>query len=245
MHNSTGNNLPPREQKETFVREMFNTIAGRYDLMNYLMSFGRDTAWRKFTVRCAGIKPGGHALDICCGTGKLVIELAKTAGPEGKVTGLDFSEEMLAVAHKNIQDFEFKNRIHLLQGNAMQLPFEDASFDCVTVGWGLRNVPDIAVTLKEMVRVVKPGGKVVSLDMGHPSAPVFKQLYWFWFDTVIPAMGKIWGGNKKAYAYLHDSAVVFPPQQELARMFSQAGLVDAAYHNLTGGTIAVVEGRKP
>ena len=245
MHNSTGNILPPREQKETFVREMFNTIAGRYDLMNYLMSFGRDTAWRKFTVRCAGIKPGGHALDICCGTGKLVIELAKTAGSEGRVTGLDFSEEMLAVAHKNIQDFEFKNRIHLLQGNAMQLPFEDASFDCVTVGWGLRNVPDIAVTLKEMVRVVKPGGKVVSLDMGHPSAPVFKQLYWFWFDTVIPAMGKIWGGNKKAYAYLHDSAVVFPPQQELARMFSQAGLVDAAYHNLTGGTIAVVEGRKP
>jgi len=81
--------------------------------------------------------------------------------------------------------------------------------------------------------------------MGHPSAPVFKQLYWFWFDTVIPAMGKIWGGNKKAYAYLHDSAVVFPPQQELARMFTQAGLVDAAYHNLTGGTIAVVEGRKP
>lgn len=245
MTNTTGNNLPPREQKETFVQEMFNAIAGRYDLMNYLMSFGRDTAWRRFTVRCAGIKAGGHALDICCGTGKLVIELAKTAGAEGRVTGLDFSEEMLAVAHKNIQDFEFKNRIQLLQGNAMQLPFEDNSFDCVTVGWGLRNVPDIAVTLKEMVRVVKPGGKVVSLDMGHPSAPVFKQLYWFWFDKVIPAMGKIWGGNKKAYAYLHDSAVVFPPQQELARMFTQAGLVDAAYHNLTGGTIAVVEGRKP
>jgi demethylmenaquinone methyltransferase / 2-methoxy-6-polyprenyl-1,4-benzoquinol methylase len=244
MHKPTRNNLPQKEQKETFVQEMFNAIAGRYDVMNSLMSFGLDKGWRKFAVRCAGLKPGGHGLDVCCGTGMLAIELARTTGPDGRITGLDFSGEMLAVAQKNIQGFECRDTIELVQGNAMKLPFADNTFDCVTVGWGLRNVPDIAIALQEMVRVVKSGGKVVSLDMGHPTAPVFKQLYWFWFEKIIPAMGKLWGGNKRAYAYLHDSARVFPHQQKLARMFAQAGLVDTTYHNLAGGVVAVVEGRK-
>lgn len=245
MQASTSTDLPAKEQKETFVREMFNNIAGRYDLMNLLMSFGQDKAWRKFAVQCAELKPGGHGLDVCCGTGMLAIEQAKAAGPTGKVTGVDFSEEMLAVAQKNVQDFTSNGMIQLFQGNAMKLDFPDDTFDCATVGWGLRNVPDIAIALKEMVRVVKPGGKVVSLDMGHPTVPVFKQLYWLWFDKVIPAMGKIWGGNKGAYAYLHNSARVFPPQQELVRMFGQAGLAETTYHNLAGGVVAVVEGRKP
>jgi len=246
MHDSRNNNcLPSKEQKETFVQEMFNAIAGRYDLMNSLMSFGRDKAWRKFTIRCAELKPGDHGLDVCCGTGMLAIELARAAGRDGKVTGLDFSEKMLAVAHKNVRHFQSGGAIQLVQGNAMKLTFADNTFDCVTVGWGLRNVPDIAVALKEMVRVVKPGGKVVSLDMGHPSLPVFRHIYWFWFEKVIPSMGKLWGGNRKAYAYLHDSARVFPPQQELVKMFAQAGLVEATYHDLAGGVVAVVEGKKP
>jgi demethylmenaquinone methyltransferase/2-methoxy-6-polyprenyl-1,4-benzoquinol methylase len=126
----------------------------------------------------------------------------------------------------------------------MSLSFADNTFDCVTVGWGLRNVPDIEIALGEMVRVVKPGGKVVSLDMGHPVAPVFRQLYWFWFKRVVPSMGKLWGGNRRAYAYLHDSARVFPPQQELAGMFARAGLIESTWHNLAGGVIAVVEGKK-
>lgn len=244
MVKPAGNMLPPQEQKESFVQEMFNGIAGRYDLMNSLMSFGLDKGWRQFTVRRAELKSGGHGLDVCCGTGMLAIELALAAGPEGQVTGLDFSEKMLAVARQNIATAAMTT-IQLIQGNAIKLGFPDNSFDCITVGWGLRNVPDIAVALQEMVRVVKPGGKVVSLDMGHPTAPVFKQLYWLWFDKVVPAMGKLWGRNKGAYAYLHDSAVAFPKQQELTRMFAQAGLSDTTYHNLVGGAIAVIEGRKP
>lgn len=236
--------LPSRENKENFVREMFNSIARRYDLMNTLMAFGQDKSWRKFTVKRSELKPGGHGLDICCGTGMLTMEQAQAAGPAGRVIGLDFSENMLAVAKENLKDFRFKDNIQLIQGNAMDLPFEENSFDCVTVGWGLRNVPDILTTVKEMVRVVKPGGKVVSLDMGQPEAPVFKQIYWLCFDKIVPALGKLWSGNKRAYKYLHDSSRVFPPPKELTKLFTQAGLSDTTYHNLFGGVVAVVEGRK-
>lgn len=238
-------NLPGKENKEKFVREMFNSIARRYDLMNTLMTLGLDKSWRRVTVQRSELKPGGHGLDVCCGTGMLAMEQALTAGLAGSVVGLDFSENMLAVAGENVRDFKFKDNIRLIQGNAMELPFEDNTFDCATVGWGLRNVPDILTAVKEMARVVKPGGKVVSLDMAQPDAPVFKQVYWLCFEKVIPAMGKLWAGNKGAYGYLHDSAKVFPHQQELTRMFGAAGLVETGYHNLTGGVVAVVEGRKP
>lgn len=237
-------NLPNKENKEKFVREMFNNIAGRYDLMNTLMSMGLDKSWRKFVVRRAELRTGGYGLDVCCGTGMLTMEQARAAGASGKVTGLDFSENMLAVARENIKDFDLRDNIQLIQGNAMELPFEDNTFDCATVGWGLRNVPDILTAVKEMTRVVKPGGKVISLDMGQPSAPVFKQVYWLCFEKVIPAMGRLWASNKGAYDYLHDSAKVFPHQAELARMFAEAGLVETGYHDLTGGVVAVVEGRK-
>jgi len=237
--------LPNKDNKEKFVRDMFNSIARRYDLMNTLMTFGMDKSWRKLAVRRAELENGGQGLDICCGTGMLSMEQARAAGSSGKVTGLDFSENMLAVARKNIQGFQLNNIIEFMQGNAMELPFPDNTFDCATVGWGLRNVPDILTVVKEMNRVVKPGGKVVSLDMAQPTAPVFKQAYWLFFDKVIPAMGKLWGGNKGAYDYLHDSAKIFPPQWELVEIFRKAGLVETGYKNLAGGVVALVEGRKP
>ncbi len=237
--------LPGKENKEKFVRDMFNSIAGRYDLMNTLMTLGLDRSWRKLAVRRSELEAGGCGLDVCCGTGMLSMELAVAVGASGKVIGLDFSENMLAVARKNIKNFQLKAVIEFIQGNAMELPFEDNSFDCATVGWGLRNVPDIFTTVKEMTRVVKPGGKVLSLDMARPTVPVFKQAYWLFFDKVVPAMGKLWAGNKGAYAYLHDSARVFPPQWELADLFGEAGLVETGYRNLAGGAVALVEGRKP
>ncbi|GAB4271497.1 ubiquinone/menaquinone biosynthesis methyltransferase [Thermincola ferriacetica] len=237
--------LPSKENKEKFVRDMFNSIARRYDLMNTLMTGGLDKKWRKFAVKRAELQPGGYGLDVCCGTGMLTMELARAAGLDGRVTGLDFSEKMLAVAKENLKNFDLKDNISLIQGNAMALPFAENTFDCATVGWGLRNVPDIMTALREMVRVVKPGAKVVSLDMAQPTAPVFKQLYWFCFEKVIPAMGKLWAGNKGAYSYLHASAKVFPNQKVLVQMFREAGLVETKYHNFCGGVVAVVEGRKP
>jgi demethylmenaquinone methyltransferase / 2-methoxy-6-polyprenyl-1,4-benzoquinol methylase len=237
--------LPNKEEKERYVQEMFNKIAKRYDLMNTLMTFGLDKGWREFTVKHSELKPGGNALDVCCGTGMLSMELAKVGGSNGKVTGLDFSEEMLIKGRENIKEFSQAKNINLIQGNAMELPFADNTFDCATVGWGLRNVPDIKKAVSEMMRVVKPGGKVVSLDMAKPSMPVFKQIYWLYFDKIVPFMGKVTAGKKSAYSYLHDSAREFPHQKDLAKLFGEVGLSETKYFDLAGGVVAVVEGRKP
>jgi demethylmenaquinone methyltransferase / 2-methoxy-6-polyprenyl-1,4-benzoquinol methylase len=236
--------LSNQENKENFVCEMFNLIAPRYDLMNTFMTLGQDKAWRGFAVEHSGLRAAGYGLDICCGTGMLTMEQARLAGPTGRIVGLDFAENMLAIAMRNIKSFEFKDNIRLIQGNAMQLPFKNNTFDCVTVGWGLKNIPDIWATVQEMARVVKPGGKVVSLDMGQPSAPIFKELYWLCFERIIPTMGWIWGRNKGAYKYLYDSSRLFLPPTELINIFSHAGLTETTVHHLFKGVIAIVEGRK-
>ncbi len=237
--------LPSAEQKEKFVRQTFDDIARNYDRLNTLMSMGRDQRWRRFAVRCCEIGPGDNVLDACCGTGHLSMELARTVGLAGKVTGLDFSENMLAVAEKNMSAFPLRQSVRLIQGNAMQLPFGSDTFDGATVGWGLRNLPDLKQGIQEMTRVVKPGCKVVSLDMGKPGLPLFKQGYWLYFEKLVPLMGKIWSGKREAYQYLHDSALEFPAQQELSKIFAECGLIETRYHNLLGGVVAVVEGRKP
>lgn len=238
-------NLPGKESKAKYVQETFNSIAKNYDFMNTLMTFGLDKSWRRLVVKRSELKEGGQGLDVCCGTGMLTMEQARAAGSAGRITGLDFSENMIDVAWQNIRDFKFKESIQFIQGDALSLPFENNVFDCATVGWGLRNVPDIFKAVREMVRVVKPGGKVISLDMAQPMTPVFRELYWLCFNRVIPAMGKLFSGNKKAYDYLHDSAKAFVHQKELAGIFAKAGLVETRYLNLCGGVVAIVEGRKP
>lgn len=238
-------NLPGKESKGKYVQETFNSIAKSYDLMNTLMTFGLDKSWRRLAVKRSELKAGGTGLDVCCGTGMLAMEQARAAGAAGKITGLDFSENMIEVARQNIRDFEFKDTIRFIQGDAMELPFGNNVFDCATVGWGLRNVPDIFKAVQEMVRVVKPGGKVISLDMAQPTTPVFREVYWLCFNRVIPGMGKLFSGNKNAYSYLHDSARAFVHQKELAGIFAEAGLAETRYLNLCGGVVAIVEGRKP
>ena len=238
-------NLPGSDDKAKYVHETFNSIAKSYDLMNTLMTFGLDKSWRRLAVKCSELKEGGTGLDVCCGTGMLTMEQARAAGLAGRITGLDFSENMIDVARQNIKDFVYKDIIEFVQGDAMDLPFENDVFDCATVGWGLRNVPDILKAVREMVRVVRPGGKIVSLDMAQPMTPVFREFYWLCFNRVIPAMGRMFSGNKKAYGYLHDSAKAFVHQKELAGIFAQAGLAETRYLNLCGGVVAIVEGRKP
>lgn len=233
------------KDKATYVKETFNSIAGRYDLMNSLMSLGMDKRWRRLAVQTVGAKPGMHILDVCCGTGQLSLELGQVVGKEGKVTGLDFSSKMLEVAQKSLHQVSNPGNIRFVQGNAMELPFADQSFDGVTVGWGLRNLPDLRQGLREMIRTVKPGGRVVSLDMAKPSLPGFKQAYWLYFEKLIPIMGKIWANKASAYQYLHDSAREFPAQQELARIFAECGLENTGYRNLAGGVVAIVSGAKP
>ena len=231
--------------KATYVKETFNSIAGHYDLMNTLMSLGMDKRWRRLAVKHVGAKPGMHILDVCCGTGQLSMELGEVVGPEGNVTGLDFSKNMLEVAKYSLIQSWNPGNIRFIQGNAMELPFPDQYFDGATVGWGLRNLPDLRQGIREMVRTVKPGGKVVSLDMAKPSFPVFKQAYWIYFEKLVPLMGKMWAKKASAYQYLHDSAREFPAQDELARIFTECGLIDSHFDNLAGGVVAIVTGRKP
>lgn len=226
------------------VKDIFNAIAGRYDFMNTLMSFGLDYYWRKRTVQVVRAKPGMKIADVCCGTGKLTKELAKSVAPSGQVIGIDFSEKMLAQAWKNLANAPGKENVKLLQGDALNLSFEDNSVDGATIGWGLRNLPDLRRGIQELVRIVKPGSMVVSVDMGKPSLPVYKQVYWLYFAKIVPLWGKIWAGKQKEYNYLFNSASEFESQIELAKIFAECGLTNTGYINLAGGAVAIVYGQK-
>ncbi|WP_051688196.1 demethylmenaquinone methyltransferase [Desulfofalx alkaliphila] len=230
--------------KEEYVQSIFSSIAHRYDLLNTVLSFNRDKYWRRFAVAQCQLKPGGIGLDVACGTGMLCIEQAKVVGHGGQVLGIDFCEDMLAVGQKNISRTPYKDIIQLKQGNAIDLPLEDNTFDCATIGFALRNVPDIKKTIEEMRRVVKPGGKVVSLELSKPSVPIFKQAYYLYFERILPLLGKIGVGKDGPYSYLPQSLKVFPHQREINDLFIETGLKDAKYYELTGGIVSVHVGTK-
>lgn len=230
--------------KEDYVRGIFNTIAPRYDLLNTLLSFNCDRSWRRFTVARAGLKPGDQALDVCCGTGMLSLELARVVTPGGRVVGLDFSPAMLQVARRRLVASLYGGSVELIEGNALELPFADNTFDCATIAFGLRNLPDIKRGLAEMQRVVRPGGRVVSLELAKPSWPLFKQAYYIYFDHLVPLLGRLGVGRDGPYSYLPRSLKSYPHQKEILRYFQDLGLVAARYYELTGGIVAVHVGIK-
>ncbi|HUX37705.1 MAG TPA: bifunctional demethylmenaquinone methyltransferase/2-methoxy-6-polyprenyl-1,4-benzoquinol methylase UbiE [Rectinemataceae bacterium] len=233
-----------RDDKASMVRRLFDEIAPGYDTANSVMSLGRDRRWRELVARSCRLEAGSSVLDVCCGTGELSLALAKS-GPDIRVTGLDFSAEMLAKARTKTAAPGLQGRIDLIEADATRLPFADASFDAATVGWGLRNVPDLDTTLREMARVVKPGGWVVSIDMGHPRFPPVAWAYWGISRFFVPAVGKAVSDKASAYRYLHESAKAFIDQRELARRFAAAGLGRLRIRNFLGGAVAMVEGSKP
>ncbi|MHB1042900.1 MAG: demethylmenaquinone methyltransferase [Eubacteriales bacterium] len=239
MHNFGG-----YRNKEEYVHAVFSSIAHRYDFLNTALSFNRDKYWRRFAVEKCELKPGGTGLDVCCGTGMLALEQARSVGLSGRVVGLDFCETMLAQAEENINRTPYKGVIELRHGNAVALPFEDDVFDCATIGFALRNVPDIKKTIEEMCRVVKPGGKVVSLELAKPSAPGFKQLYYLYFNHMVPLLGRLGVGQAGPYSWLPNSLKTFPHQEEIKGIFTEAGLSGACYYELTGGIVAVHVGVK-
>ena len=231
--------------EQEYVNSIFSVIAKKYDSINTVLSLNQDKYWRKFTVQQTRIMAGGHALDVCCGTGMISVELAKKVGESGKVTGLDFNEEMLDIARWNLKDSLYQKTIEYIRGNAMDLPFPDNSFECVTIGFGLRNVPDMKKVLGELVRVVKPGCPVVCLEFSKPSVPVFKQVYNFYFEKCIPFLGRLGVGKEGPFRYLHNSWKGFPHQKELQQEFSRQGLQDTTFYELTGGVVSVHVGVKP
>ncbi|TCL69990.1 demethylmenaquinone methyltransferase/2-methoxy-6-polyprenyl-1,4-benzoquinol methylase [Hydrogenispora ethanolica] len=230
--------------KEQQVMGIFNSIAPRYDLVNTIVSFGWHHFWRRFAVAQAHLRSGDSVLDLCCGTGALTAAAAKKVAPFGQVVGLDFSEKMLEVARRRVHSFRFRDNIRFIRGNALDLPFPDNRFDCVTVAYGLRNVTDPARVLKEARRVLKPTGTVVSLDLGKPSAPVFKNIYYFYLNHWIPLTGGVFTKSPTSYRYLHDSILEFPHQKEISTLYRRLGFKNIQCSELTWGIAMVHTAQK-
>lgn len=227
--------------KEEKVHHVFEKIYGNYDKMNSLISFQQHKFWRKETMKRMNVPKRSQALDVCCGTADWTISLADAVGSEGKVVGLDFSENMLSIGKEKTKNYP---NVQLIHGNAMQLPFEDNTYDFVTIGFGLRNVPDYLQVLKEMHRVVKPGGMVVCLETSQPTMPIFKQMYFMYFRYIMPLFGKVFAKSYKEYSWLQESARDFPGMKELAELFKEAGLTNVNYKPFSGGVAAVHFGYK-
>ena len=229
--------------KEQFVHSVFENIASKYDFMNDLLSFRRHKAWRKFAMRKMAMKQVDTAVDVCCGTCDWTISMADASG-NGSVKGLDFSQNMLDVGQKKIEHHSLEQQVQLMCGNAMDLPFADNSFDYATIGFALRNVPDIRQVLKEMLRVVKPGGMVVSLELSKPTWQPFKGIYYFYFRNILPLLGKLVAKKYEQYKWLPESLILFPDHKQLAEIFREAGMERVKAYPLTGGVAAVHVGIK-
>ncbi|WP_010530821.1 demethylmenaquinone methyltransferase [Lentibacillus jeotgali] len=232
-----------QQSKEERVHNVFEKIYGQYDSMNSIISFQRHKAWRKDVMKRMAVEEGSAALDVCCGTGDWSISLAEAVGSSGKVIGLDFSNNMLSVAEKKNESLQYK-QLSFLQGNAMKLPFDDNTFDYVTIGFGLRNVPDYMTVLEEMYRVVKPGGKAVCLETSQPTLIGFRQGYYLYFRFIMPLLGKMFAKSYEEYAWLHESAKNFPNKQKLKQMFYSAGFSRVSVKQYTGGVAAMHMGTK-
>ena len=221
---------------EPQVRAMFDRIAGVYDAMNSVMTAGMHHRWRERAADMARVGPGDSALDVACGTGDLAVELRRRVGDSGRVVGTDFSERMLELARDKAGDgVEFE------WGNALELRYDSDSFDAATVGFGARNFSDLDAGLREMVRVVRPGGRVVVLEITTPQKPPLSWFFRAWFDSVVPALGRF-AGDPDAYTYLPSSVRRFPGPRELAASLADAGLRDVGWILTAGGIIAIHHG---
>lgn len=231
------------KSKEEFVHSVFESIAPKYDLMNDILSFRRHKAWRNFTMKKMNMQPGSTAIDLCCGTCDWTISMAKASGT-GDMVGLDFSQNMLDYGAVKIREGGLDKQIKLVQGNAMKLPYEDNTFDYATIGFALRNVPDLVKVIEEMQRVVKPGGWVVSLELSKPTWQPFKGIYYFYFQTIIPLLGKLIAKSYEQYKWLPESLINFPDHKQLAEIFKTTGLTQVQAYPLTGGIAALHIGIK-
>ena len=222
------------------MREMFDRIAGRYELLNTLMTAGLHRLWNRKVVEATGLRPGGRALDLACGTGTLTRDLARKVGSDGYVIGVDFSREMLKSAQtRPVPNIEYR------LGDATNLQgIESNSFDAATIAYGARNIPDLDALMSEMARVVKPGGRVVCLEIAQPRGRLSATFYGLWFDRVVPWLGAKVSGDAWAYSYLPESVKEFVAPGELAEIIRRNGLQNVTWWGLSGGIITLHVGTK-
>jgi demethylmenaquinone methyltransferase/2-methoxy-6-polyprenyl-1,4-benzoquinol methylase len=228
----------PGDQRAAKVNDLFAAIARRYDLLNDLQSFGLHRLWKRRVVQLAKVQSGNRALDLCCGTGDIALALAKNGA---ETTGLDFSPQMLEVATKR-QHANSKlkiNNLKFLEGDAQQLPFSENSFDIVTVGYGLRNLASWEKGLEEMLRVAKPGGRIVVLEFGKPANLIWRNIYFTHLKCSVPLIGLLFCGNPQAYAYILESLKHYPAQLAVAEKMRGLKLANVRVINLLGGAMAI------
>jgi demethylmenaquinone methyltransferase/2-methoxy-6-polyprenyl-1,4-benzoquinol methylase len=226
----------PGEQRAAKVGELFASIATRYDLINDIQSFGMHRLWKRRVLRLAQVRPGERALDLCCGTGDLALALAKQGAI---VTGLDFSEPMLQVAREKSK-FKIQNsKIDFVCGDAQRIPFPNDTFDILTIGYGLRNLSDLDAGLRDMLRVTKPGGRLVALEFAKPDNSAWRAIYFGYLKIFLPIFGKIFCGNAAAYAYILESLKHYPAQQAVAAKMRELGWQNVRVINLMGGIMSI------
>jgi demethylmenaquinone methyltransferase/2-methoxy-6-polyprenyl-1,4-benzoquinol methylase len=234
----------PREDKARRVRGVFDSVASRYDLMNDLMSGGTHRLWKRFTLALANLRSGQRALDVAGGSGDLAAGLARQVGARGLVVLSDINAAMLARGRDRLIDEGFAGNVACVQADAERLPFADGTFDCITIGFGLRNVTDKPAALAAMRRALRPGGQLLVLEFSRPRLPGLRPLYDAYSFRVLPWLGRAVAGDEASYRYLAESIRMHPDQDTLLKMLQEAGLEGCRYHNLSGGIVAVHRGYK-
>jgi demethylmenaquinone methyltransferase/2-methoxy-6-polyprenyl-1,4-benzoquinol methylase len=231
-------------EKEHLVADVFHSVAEKYDLMNDLMSFGIHRLWKRFTIDCAGVRPGQKILDLAGGTGDLTAKFSRLVGDSGEVVLADINDSMLKVGREKLRNKGLVNNIRYVQANAEALPFPDNYFDLITIGFGLRNVTHKEQALASMYRALKPGGRLLVLEFSKPTNVVMSKLYDFYSFKVLPKMGQLVAKDSDSYQYLAESIRMHPDQETLKAMMETVGFEQVTYHNLTQGVVALHRGFK-
>ena len=230
----------PAADKQDRVGAVFDSVADRYDLMNDVMSFGVHHLWKRFALEMCGLRPGHRVLDLAGGTGDLALKQAQRVGENGLVVLADINASMLRRGRDRVIDAGLSGRIDTLQCNAQALPFDDASFDCITIGFGLRNLTDKAEALVSMQRVLKPGGRLCVLEFSRPLYPPLEKLYDLYSFKILPRLGEVVAGDRASYQYLAESIRMHPDQETLRQvMLEQGGFDEVEVYNLSGGIVAL------
>ena len=234
-----------RGEKAGLVANVFHSVASRYDLMNDLMSAGIHRVWKRFTIEVSAVRSGDRVLDIAGGTGDLTARFSSLVGPEGEVVLADINDSMLQVGRDKLIDSGFHGNIEYVQANAERLPFPDNHFDIVSIAFGLRNVTDKESALQSMLRVLKPGGRLLVLEFSKPDNELLSSAYDTYSFKILPVLGKLVAGDSDSYQYLAESIRMHPDQETLKEMMEAAGFAACEYFNMTGGVVALHKGTKP
>ena len=234
-----------KDAKAGLVAGVFHSVASRYDLMNDLMSAGIHRLWKRFTIELSGVRAGHSVLDIAGGTGDLAAKFAEIVGAEGLVVLADINDSMLNVGRDKLIDNGVLDGLTFAQADAQYLPFADNSFDCITIAFGLRNVTDKSLALSSMLRVLKPGGRLLVLEFSKPTNPLLGKVYDAYSFNVLPRLGQLIAGDAESYQYLAESIRVHPDQETLKDVMSDSGFEQCEFFNMTGGIVALHRGLKP